>query len=71
MKAIFRDYLLHNLEKHAGQYAGLNMEQLRLPSFELQYKNDLRVSASDMVHALSAILSKPRGEKDTAMEIFQ
>ena len=72
VKPGIRDALSFQLNKHAAMCAGLNMEQLRFPSFELQYKNDLRMSASDMVLAVTAILSKPRGEdRDTAQDIFQ
>eukprot|EP00798_Chlamydomonas_sp_ICE-L_P015744 gene15744-21865_t len=70
MKPQFRDSLSHQLSKHAAQWAGLNMQQLKFQSFELQYKNELRLSASDMVHALSAVLSKPRVEGECALDIY-
>ena len=43
----------------------------RYTGFELQYKNDLRMLASDYVAVLTSILGRPRGPSETAQSIFQ
>ncbi|KAL6764800.1 CDC45 family [Haematococcus lacustris] len=50
---------------------GLLWEALRYEGFEVRYKNDFRVLASDYVLALTALLGRPRDELNTEQDAFR
>lgn len=58
MKPYFWAALKPRLESHASEH-NLNKDQLLFASFELRYQNEVRLSAADMVAALTALLSAP------------
>uniref|UniRef100_A0A7S2QU80 CDC45-like protein n=1 Tax=Chlamydomonas chlamydogama TaxID=225041 RepID=A0A7S2QU80_9CHLO len=70
MKADFRNSLRLKLREHGAAF-NINVEQMQVESFQLEYKNDMRISAAEMVTVVSAILGKPRTSELHAKEIFQ
>ena len=65
-----RERLPKLLEHHGGDF-GLNMRSLLVEGFELRYKSDVRLSASDVVMVVTMMLGRPRVDKEEAKMRFQ
>jgi hypothetical protein len=70
MSLKYRDALASQLRAHGPDF-GLNVQSLMIDGFELRYKTDVRISATDMVLMMTMELGRPRVDQEEARMGFQ
>ena len=65
-----RDTLISQLKGHGPDF-GLNVTSLLVEGFELRFKSDVRISATDMVLMMTMELGRPRVDQEEARMGFQ
>jgi hypothetical protein len=70
MSSKYREALPKLLALHGADF-GLNIKGLQVEGFELRFKNDIRITATDMVLMLTMMLGRPTEDATEAKMGFQ